>query len=136
MSYLLDTNVISELRRANPNGRVAKWAEGVSANEFYLSVMVVGEIRQGIERLKRTDAPRAASLETWLAGLEADYGDRILPVTSEIAQRWGALNIVRTYPVVDGLLAATALVENLTFVTRNRADMAGSGVKVLDPFSE
>ncbi|MBX3140305.1 MAG: type II toxin-antitoxin system VapC family toxin [Trueperaceae bacterium] len=134
MSYLLDTNVISEIRKANANTGVRAWLAGVQNRQLFLSVLVVGEIRQGIERLRSRDAYRAAQLEAWLGTLGTEYADRILRVSIEVAEAWGRLNAVRTLPVIDGLLAATAYVHGLTLVTRNTADFDGLEVEALNPF--
>lgn len=135
MSYLLDTNVISEVNKTRANPHVVAWIDGVEGDEMYLSVLVVGEIRQSIERLRQRDVERAARLDTWLADLRQEYAARLLPVSDEVAEEWGRLNVARTLPVIDGLLAATAAVHGLTLVTRNVADLAGTGVAVLDPYT-
>ena len=135
MSYLLDTNVISELRkgeRANPN--VSSWFAGLADEEIYLSVLTIGEIRRGVESVRRRDRDSAAALDSWLARLSEAHRDRILPVDRAIAEEWGRLNVPDPLPVVDGLLAATAKVTGLTLATRNLADVAGAGVELLDPF--
>lgn len=134
MSFLLDTNVVSELRRVNVNENVRAWFETVPSRSLYLSVLVVGEVRQGVERLSRKDAVQAARIERWLEALKMDYSDRILPISVAVAEVWGRLNAVRPLPVVDGLLAATAEVHGLTLVTRNTADVARTGVKLFNPF--
>ena len=135
MTFLLDTNVMSEIRKRSPNAGVAGWFASVPSSELFLSVMVVGEIRQGIERLARRDPAQAAIVERWLGQLVDVYGDRIAPVTAEVAEVWGRLNVPDPLPVVDGLVAATALVHGWTLVTRNVADVASTGVRLLDPFS-
>lgn len=101
-----------------------------------MSVLTVGEIRRGIERIRRRDAPAAGALETWLAGILEDYRDRILSVDEAVAQAWGARNVPDPVPVpvVDGLLAATAQVHGLTLATRNTRDIRGTGVSCVDPF--
>jgi predicted nucleic acid-binding protein len=96
---------------------------------------VIGEIRQGIERLRPRNEAQAAALESWLDGLVAGYHDRILPITVEVAQEWGRLNAAVRPPIVDGLLAATAKVHRLVLVTRNVADVASTGVAVVNPFA-
>lgn len=135
MSYLLDTNVLSEIRKKSPDAHVAAWFGSVSASELFLSVLAVGEIRQGVSRLARRDPGQAEIFERWLEQLVRVYGDRIVPVTADIAQAWGRLNVPDPVPVVDGLIAATALVHGWTLVTRNTADVAGTGVRLLDPFA-
>lgn len=135
MGLLIDTNVISELRKKKgPHPNVAVWFASVEERDIYLSVLVIGEIRRGIESLRRRDATAARALETWLMQIEARYADRILPVTRDIAERWGRLSSPGILPVVDGLLAATALVHGHTLVTRNTQDVARTGVPVLNPF--
>ena len=134
MRYLLDTNVVSELRKPNGSAAVKKWFESVAPEQLFLSALVVGEIRQGIERLRRRDPEQAAVFQGWLATLQTDYADRLLPVTAEIAEEWGRLNVPDPLPVVDGLLAATAKIHGLTLVTRNTADVARTGVPLLNPF--
>lgn len=136
MSFLLDTNVVSEIGKKVPNAGVEAWFDAVSADGLYLSVLVVGEIRQGIERLARRDPAQAEVFEQWLTELVDVYGDRIVPVTADVAQIWGRLNVPDPVPVVDGLLAATALAHNWTLVTRNGKDVASTGVRLLDPFRE
>ena len=97
-------------------------------------MLVRGEIRRGIELLRSRDPGRAPAIDRWLATLEADYADRIVPVTAEAADRWGRADVPDPLPVVDGLMAATALAHGWTFVTRNVRHVARSGVRVLDPF--
>lgn len=134
MAYLLDTNVVSELRKPRPHPAVAAWHARHTGAEAYISSLVVGEIRQGIERIRPRDPQRAEALERWLTGLLSAYRSRILPVTVEIAQEWGRMNAAVRPPVVDGLMAATAKVHRLTLVTRNVADVARTGVPVVNPF--
>ncbi len=136
MSYLLDTNVISEVRkgrRCDPN--VASWFAELSASEIYLSVVTVGEIRKGIENARRRDVPKAEALEAWLAELVATYLERILPIDAGTAEQWGRFNVPDPLPVLDGLLAATAHVHGLTLVTRNVQHVERTGVNCLNPFN-
>lgn len=135
MSFLLDTNVVSEIRKKVPNEGVADWFASVPANGLFLSVLVIGEIRQGVDRLARRDPRQATVLERWLTQLVNVYGDRVVPVTTEIAETWGRLNVPDRLPVVDSLLAATALVHDWTLVTRNVSDIASTGARLLDPFT-
>ncbi len=134
MSFLLDTNVVSEVRRTRGAPPVKAWIDSVDAEELYLSVLVLGEVRRGIERLRRHDALQAAVLEGWLAQLRRDYADRVLPITVTIAEEWGRLNVPYPVPAIDGLMAATAKVHGMTLVTRNTADLARTGVRLLNPF--
>ena len=132
--YLLDTNVISELRRRTPSSTVTSWLASHADDDLFLSVIVIGEIRQGVERLRRRDPSQAAALDAWLQATVTAFQHRILPITVEVAQEWGRLNSRDPLPVTDSLIAATALVHDLTVVTRNTADYEDAGVRVLDPF--
>jgi predicted nucleic acid-binding protein len=135
LSYLLDTNVISELRkgeRADPN--VAAWYADLADEEIFLSALTIGEIRRGVESVRRRDPDAAASLDSWLARLSEAHADRILSVDRAIAEEWGRMNVPDPLPVIGGLLAATARVLGLTLVTRNVADVNGADVEVLNPF--
>jgi toxin FitB len=134
MGFLLDTNVVSEARKQAADPGVRTWLESVPEAELHISVLVVGEIRQGIERLRRRDPAQAVVYERWLSTLTHDYAERIVPVTVEVAEEWGRLNAPDPLPVIDGLMAATAKVRGWTFVTRDAADVARSGVRLLDPF--
>ena len=136
MGFLLDTNVLSEVRRKRPDPNVQAWLAAVPEAELYVSVLVVGEIRQGIERLRRRDRPQAVVFERWLSTLVDGYADRIVPLTVEVAEEWGRMNVPDPLPVVDGLMAATAKVRGWTFVTRNVADLAGCEVRLLNPFEQ
>lgn len=136
MSFLLDTNVVSEIRKQAPDPGVAKWFASVPADRLFLSVLVVGEIRQGIERLARRDPAQAEIFEHWLSELIGRYGNRLVPITERIAQAWGRLNVPDPVQVVDGLMAATALVHDWTLVTRNVSDVRSTGVRLLNPFSD
>ena len=135
MRYLLDTNVLSELRkRQRGNARVRAWFEVAMTESLFLSVMSLGELRQRVERKRRNDAVAARDLERWLEAMSALYADRILPIDERVAQQWGRLNVPDPLPAVDGLLAATALVHELTIVTRNTKDFLRTGAHVFDPF--
>jgi toxin FitB len=136
LSYLLDTNVISELRKGErADQSVREWFSELADEEIFLSVLTIGEVRRGIENVRRRDPDSAAALDSWLARLAEAHRDRILPVDRTIAEEWGRMNVPDPLPVVDGLLAATAKVVGLTFATRNVADVEGSGVELVDPFS-
>jgi predicted nucleic acid-binding protein len=134
--FLLDTNVVSELRKKQRcDAGVRRWFSEVAADELFLSVLVIGELRGGVERIRRRDSAAARALDAWLRRLEHAYQDHILPVTLEICDRWGRLGVQQPLSPIDGLLAATALQHDLAFVTRNVPDVARSGVDVLNPFS-
>ena len=136
MGYLVDTNVLSELRkkeRCDPH--VAAWLESVEPDELYVSVLSLGEIRRGIELIRRRDPASARALDRWLAGIELHYADRILPISPVVADRWGRLSPDQPLPVTDGLLAATVVEHKLTIVTRNTGDFERSGASTLNPFT-
>ena len=135
MTWLLDTNVLSELRkgeRADPG--VRQWVEGLPDEELFTSVVVVGELRRGVELLRRRDEVAAVAIEQWLRRLVEGYADRVLPIELAIAERWGRLGVPDPLPVPDRLMAATALEHDLTLVTRNTRDVARTGARCLDPF--
>ena len=136
MKFLLDTNIISEIRkrdRAHPN--VVRWVAHTPVAEIGTSVLVLAEIRHGIELKRRSDPQQAKSLERWFSQMRTRLGDRVLPIDEPIAEAWALMGIPDPLPLIDGLLAATAKVHGLTLVTRNVADMAATGVPLLDPFS-
>lgn len=137
MMFLLDTNILSELRRGRRcNPGVADWFAAVAATDLYISVLTVGELYKGIALARqRRDYTQADNLDAWLRLLAAQFADRILPVDAAVAQAWGQLYAIRNAPVVDGLLAATAKVNSLTLVTRNIADVSGLGADLLNPFT-
>ena len=137
--FLLDTNVISELVKPTPDSRVTRWIDAMHESLLYLSVLTLGEIRKGITLLP--DASRRGSLETWLDHeLVLRFAERVLAIDQAVADRWGriaaqALRAKSTLPVIDGLLAATAMRHNLTLVTRNTKDVAATGVAVFNPWT-
>jgi predicted nucleic acid-binding protein len=138
MSYLLDTNVISEHSRKKPNSRVLEWLRSLPIEEQYLSVLSIGEIRHGIERLDA--GARKERLRLWLErDLQGLFGDRLLALTSAIAERWGRLRaeMRRPVPAIDSLLAATALHHDLRLVTRDEQDfVAFPGLIVVNPWRQ
>lgn len=136
MKLLLDTNVVSELRKGSRTDRnVAKWFAGLESGDLFLSVLVVGEIRRGIERIRRRDPKSAQTLDRWLQGLAEGFEDRILAVDRRIAEEWGRMNVPNPLPVLDALMAATAKVHGLVLATRNVKDVASTGVKTVNPFA-
>lgn len=135
MSYLVDTNVISELRKGERcDARVAKWFASVAEDDVFLSALTIGEIRRGIERVRRRDPAASMALERWLHELVEAHAERILGVDLRVAEEWGRMNAPDPLPVIDGLLAATAHVHGLTLATRNVRDVERTGVAVVDPF--
>ena len=135
MTWLLDTNIISEVRKgAGCDANVAKWYADVVDEEIFLSALVIGEIRKGVELVRPRDPRKAATLEHWLHQVEAAFEGRVLGINNAVAQQWGRMSAIRPIPVVDGLLAATAVTHGLTLVTRNDRDVAGLGATVLNPF--
>ena len=132
--YLLDTNVLSETRKKRPEVRVLRFLEGAEPSALYLSVLTLGEFRKGIAFKRRTDAVGADRLAAWVDGLESGFSERILSVDVEIARLWGEFCAERSRPVIDTLLAATAIRHELTLVTRNDSDMRGLPVKILNPW--
>ena len=133
--FLLDTNVISELRKGDRcDARVAAWYAGTREADLFISVIVAGEIRKGVERLRPRDPRQAEALEGWLHEIERFYADRVLPIDARVADVWGRVSAIRPVPVVDGLLAASVLAHDMTLVTRNSSDVEGLGAAVLNPF--
>ena len=133
MSLLLDTNAVSEIRRGR-DPHVRAWASHVDDVDLHLSVLTLGEIRKGIEGLRERDPQQADVFASWLAELRRRFAERILPVDGEVAEAWGRLNAVRSRNTVDSLIAATALIHDLTVVTRNTGDFEGCDVRVLNPW--
>lgn len=134
MSYLLDTNVISETIKSSPNSAVIQWLSGMDVMAFSLSVLTIGEIRKGIEKLQ--DNARRQKILQWLEmDLSKRFYGRILPINEAIADKWGYISSIRTIPAIDGLIAASALVNNLKLVTRNVKDFAGiDGLEIINPW--
>jgi toxin FitB len=136
--YLIDTNVISEARkRAKANRGVIAFFETVvaSSEPVFLSAVSVGELRRGVERIRhRGDAEQARRLEAWLASVVGSFGERILAFDADAAQVWGHLRVPNPAHALDKQIAAIALLNDLTLVTRNVADFEGSGVKLANPF--
>ncbi len=137
MSYLVDTNVLSELRRRDPDANVVRWLEGRPATTLYLSVLTLGELRKGIEAL--AEGARKRRLLDWLeVELPRFFAGRVLSIDERVADRWGYLvaRAGRPVPAIDSLLAATALTHGLTLVTSNLRDFRYPGLAVVDPWSE
>jgi len=134
--FLLDTNVLSEARRREGNPGVKSWMAAADDETLYLSVITLGEIRKGVERLRPRDPDSAAVFEAWLAMLDAVYASRILDVDRAVADRWGRiLAQCPGAPIEDALLAATALHHGMTLVSRNEKHLAPTGVALLNPWT-
>jgi len=133
LSFLLDTNAVSEIRRGrDPNVRA--WAEDIQDTDLHLSVMTLGEIRTGIDRLRERDRAQADVFARWLSDLRERFADRILPIDPRVADQWGRFNATASRNTVDSLIAATAHVHDLTVVTRNIKDFRGCDVPLLNPW--
>ena len=132
--FLLDTAIVSELRKKRPNPGMVRWVSKQQDDQLHLSVVTLGEIERGIEKRRKADAEFAATLAAWLESLIRLYADRILPVTPKVARRWGCLSAQLGHEGADLLIAATALTYGLTVVTRNVSDFEPTGVNVINPF--
>jgi toxin FitB len=132
--YLLDTNVISETRKKQAHPRVIAFLSSVPKDSLFLSVLTLGELRRGVAMRKVSDPAGAKILSAWVDGLEISFSDRILGVDAAAASRWGELSAQRSMPVIDTLLAATAIVHKLVLVTRNTSDVEDTGVATLNPW--
>jgi predicted nucleic acid-binding protein len=136
MSYLLDTNVLSEARKQRPNAGVVSWIRRAPIGQIMVSVVTIGEIRRGVERLRaRNDHQLAHRYEQWLAETRELYSDQLLPVDLRIAEAWGEIDARQPLATSDGLIAATAKVHGLTVITRNTKDFQATGVRVSNPFT-
>ena len=134
LQYLLDTNVLSETRRKQADERVIRFLSSAEPSVLFLSVLTLGELRKDVALKGRSDPSAARALGSWVDGLEFSFADRVLGVDAATARLWGELSAQRPRPVVDTLLAATAVVHGLTLVTRNTADVLDTGVSLLDPW--
>jgi predicted nucleic acid-binding protein len=135
MSYLIDTNIISEVRKgARCDAHVSAWYASVADEDLFLSTLVLGEIRKGVELARPRDSGKAVALERWLREVEAAFNERVLGIDNAVSDQWGRMSAIRPLPAIDGLLAATALINGLTLVTRNDRDVAGLGPTVFNPF--
>ncbi|MEX0852189.1 MAG: type II toxin-antitoxin system VapC family toxin [Bauldia sp.] len=132
--YLLDTNVISEVARGKPDERVAAFMRTIRDEHSFLSVLTIGELRRGAEMRRVVDRRHAEKLDLWIDSVEESFTTRILPVDLPTARLWGELSAKRPRAAVDTLIAATAIVHNLTLVTRNTRDVADTGVALVNPW--
>jgi predicted nucleic acid-binding protein len=135
VNYLIDTNIISEVRKGERCDRnVAAWFASVDDADIYLSVLVLGEIRKGIERARSSDPAQARALENWLTTVIGSFGERVLPIDQAVADEWGRMAAKRPVSTVDALLAATAKVHRMSLATRNVSDVAELGADFVNPF--
>lgn len=135
MSYLIDANIIYEVRKGDRcDPRVSAWYASIADGDLFLSTLVLGEVRKGVELARSRDPDKAVALERWLRQVEAAFDGRVLGIDNAVADRWGRMSAIRPIPVIDGLLAATAVTNGLTLVTRNDRDIAGLGATLLNPF--
>ena len=138
MRYLLDTNIVSEINKRTPNPGVLQWFDDTEETDLFLSVITLGEIRKGIEQLRRRnpmpEEGRAARLEQALNALRNEYRGRFLPISEAIAEEWGRMCAVYPNHAVDNLLSATAKIHGMTLVTRNIRDVEIHGIAYLNPF--
>jgi toxin FitB len=132
--YLLDTNVISETRKSRPDAGVIAFLSAADAEGLFLSVLTLGELRKGVALKRRAGLVASQGLAVWVEGIATNFADRILPIDTATALCWGELSAVGTPPVIDMLIAATALSRDLTLVTRNTKDFRSSGALLLDPW--
>lgn len=136
MNYLLDTNVLSEIRkgdRAHPGLRA--WFDATPGTSMFTSVLVLGELRRGAESKRRRDPVAGTALDAWIRGIEESFAHHLLPIDEHVADRWGRLNVPDPLPVIDGLIGATALHHDMTVVTGNVRDLGRTGCRLLNPFA-
>jgi toxin FitB len=133
LSFLLDTNVLSEIRRGR-DPHVRAWANVVEDIDLHVSVMTLGEIRKGIELLRSRDPTQAEVFANWLDELHKRFAERIVPIDAAVAEEWGRLNATAPRNTVDSLIAASARVRGLTVVTRNTSDFEDWGVALINPW--
>jgi predicted nucleic acid-binding protein len=136
VQYLLDTNILSETRKKQANQNVLAFVAGTHPSTLYISVLTLGELRKGVALKQASDSVAAKSLGAWVDGLEFSFADRILGIDAATARLWGELSAQRPRPVIDTLLAATAMAHELTLVTRNTADVQDIDVNLLNPFAQ
>ena len=134
--YLLDTNILSETRKKQADEKVVAFLTSADPSSIYISILTLGELRKGVAQKRRTDPATAAALAAWVDGLEFGFANHILAVDTATAKVWGELSTQRPRPVIDTLLAATAIVHELTFVTRNTSDVEDIDMTLLNPFAK
>ena len=136
MSFLLDTNILSELRKTRPDEELSWWISIQREDHLYVSAITIGELKFGIENKRLKDPLQAEGLDRWFRRLRRNYCGKILPFNEEIAEVWGGLCPQQPMSIKDGQIAATAIYHGLTLVTRNEKDFRRSGVDLLNPFSD
>jgi predicted nucleic acid-binding protein len=134
--YLLDTDVVSELTRKKVDERVGAFMASLESEPSYLSVLTIGELKRGSALKSRTDRQHAGRLDAWIEEIERSFAGRILSIDLVAALLWGELSASRPRAAIDTLIAATAIVHNLTLVTRNVRDVADTGVALINPWKE
>jgi len=134
VGYLLDTNVISETRKTRADGGVVAFLSAAQAAGLFLSVLTLGELRKGVAARRRTDPFAADQIGAWVDGIETTFADRVLPIDAATARLWGEFSAQRSLPVIDTLIAATAISRGLTLVTRNTRDVESTGVPLINPW--
>lgn len=134
MSYLLDTNVISETRKRVPDANVMSWFRETDEKKMHVSVLTLGEMQKGIARRRAADPHLAANLEHWLRGIEELFADRVIAIDAAVAKTWGEFQADGPLPVIDTLLAATAKVHKMSMITRNVKDVAATGIPIINPW--
>ena len=132
--YLLDTNVISETRKTRADPSVTAFLDAADSAGLFLSVLTLGELRKGVAARRRSDPVAADRLGAWVDGIETMFADRVLPVDATVARLWGELTAGRSLPVIDTLIAATAIASGLTLATRNTRDVEATGIPLVDPW--
>ena len=136
LEYLLDTNILSETRKRQADEGVISFLSSTEPSALYISVLTLGELRKGVALKKRSDKDAAKKIAAWVDGLEFSFGDRILGIDAATASLWGELSAQRPRPVIDTLLAATAIVHKLTLVTRNTGDVQDLDLELLNPWKK